>query len=52
MTQKTVSCETSELTSKIFGSFDANVKAIENSFGVNIQNRSSESGDAILISGD
>ena len=52
MTQKIVKSETSELTSKIFGSFDANVNAVEKSFGVSIQNRSAESGDAILISGE
>lgn len=52
MAQKTVSCETSELTSKIFGSFDSNVKTIEDSFGVTIRNRSNESGDAILIEGE
>ena len=52
MAQKIVKSETSELTSRLFGSFDANVKAIENSFGVDIQNRSAESGDAILINGE
>ena len=52
MTQKIVKCETSELTARIFGSFDSNVNAVEKAFGVKIQNRSAESGDAILISGD
>ena len=52
MTQKIVKCETSELTARIFGSFDSNVNAVEKAFGVKIQNRSAESGDAILISGE
>ena len=52
MTQRIVKSETSEMTSKIFGSFDCNVKAIENSFGVNISNRSVDDGDAIVISGE
>ena len=52
MIQKIVKSETSELTSKLFGSFDSNVKALESAFGVNIQNRSAESGDAILVSGE
>ena len=52
MTQMIVKCETSELTSRIFGSFDSNVNAVEKAFGVKIQNRSAESGDAILISGE
>ena len=52
MTQRIVKSETSELTSKIFGSFDCNVKSIESSFGVSVQNRSAEDGDAILISGE
>ena len=52
MTQKIVRSETSELTSRIFGSFDCNVKMIEEAFGVTVQNRSAENGDAILISGE
>ena len=52
MEQKTVKIENSEITARIFGSFDANVRMIENSFRVQIYNRSDEDGDAIMISGE
>ena len=52
MTQRIIKSATSELTSKIFGSFDCNVRAIESAFSVSVQNRSADDGDAILISGD
>ena len=52
MEQKTVKIENSEMTSRIFGSFDANVRMIEASFGVQIYNRSDEDGDAVMISGE
>ena len=52
MEQKTVKIENSEITSRIFGSFDANVRMIEASFGVQIYNRSDEDGDAVMISGE
>ncbi len=52
MTQRIVKSETSELTSKIFGSFDCNAKAVENAFAVTLQNRNADDGDAILISGE
>ena len=34
MEQRTVRIENSEMTARIFGSFDANVRLIENAFGV------------------
>ncbi len=52
MIQKTVKTDTDEITSKIFGSFDVNARIIERKFGVNISNRNSGDGDAIIISGD
>ncbi len=52
MEQKTVRIENSEITSRIFGSFDVNVRMIENAFGVQIYNRSDEDGDAVMISGE
>ena len=52
MEQKTVKIENSEITSRIFGSFDANVRMIEASFAVQIYNRSDEDGDAVMISGE
>ena len=51
-TTKTVRIENSELTARLFGSFDVNVKMIESAFGVGIRNRSTDEGDAISISGD
>ena len=52
MAGRIVKSPTSDVTSKIFGSFDSNVNAIENAFGVSIQNRSVDDGDAISVSGD
>ena len=52
MEQKTVRIESSEITARIFGSFDANVRMIENAFGVQIYNRAGEDADAVMISGE
>lgn len=52
MSQKTVKAETSEITSAVFGCFDANVREIEKAFSVNIANRRADDGDAIVIDGD
>ena len=38
-------------TAKIFGSFDANARLIEDHFSVTLRNRESESGDSIVIDG-
>ncbi len=48
----TVKTSTSEQTSKIFGSVDANIKEIQNAFGVRVSNRSEGDGDALLITGE
>ena len=52
MEQKTVTIENTEITSRIFGSFDVNVRMIENAFDVQIYNRSDADGDAVMISGE
>ena len=39
-------------TAKIFGSFDANARMIEDQFSVSLRNRESESGDSIVIEGE
>ena len=49
---KTVSIESSEITARLFGSFDINTRMLEKSFDVKIHNRSGEDGDAVIISGD
>ena len=49
---RTVKVESSEITARLFGSFDINVRLLERSFDVKIHNREGEDGDAVLISGD
>ena len=39
-------------TAKIFGSFDANARLVEERFGVSLRNRVAEEGDSILIEGE
>ena len=54
MIQKKINVARAEITSKVFGSFDKNVRRLEDAFGVRIFNRENESdiGDTILIEGD
>ncbi|MBR2354076.1 MAG: PhoH family protein [Clostridia bacterium] len=52
MTQKTVLMENSELTARLFGSYDVNARMVERAFSVTLRNRSSEEGDAVLVSGE
>ncbi len=52
MTQKTVRMESSELTARLFGSYDVNARMVERAFSVSLRNRSSEEGDAVLVSGE
>ena len=52
MEQRTVRIENSEITARIFGSFDANVRIVENAFGVRIYNRAEEDGDAVIVNGE
>ncbi len=52
MEQKTVKIDSADITSRIFGSFDVNIRMVENAFGVQIYNRSDTDGDAVMISGE
>ena len=52
MNRKIIRMEHAGATAKIFGSFDSNVRLIENHFSVMIRNRESESGDSIVIDGE
>jgi len=52
MEEKTVKIENTELTARLFGSFDINVRMLEKAFDVRIQNRSGDEGDAITIKGE
>ena len=48
---RTVKIDSSEITARLFGSFDINVRMLEKCFDVKIHNRAGEDGDAIIISG-
>ncbi len=52
--QKTIEITNSEITARLFGSYDKNTARIEEAFGVRISNRQSISdmGDTILIDGE
>ena len=54
MSQKTILVTDSEITKRIFGSFDRNAALLEEEFGVRIYNRPDPSGqgDAVMIEGD
>ena len=52
MNRKIIKMERSDATAKICGSYDANAAIIESYFGVSMRNRSSESGDSIVIEGE
>ena len=52
MNRKIIRMEHAGATAKIFGSFDSNVRLIENHFSVIIRNRESETGDSIVIDGE
>ena len=51
--QKIVYTGSAAETARLFGAFDANMKIVEDAFGVAVHNRASESGegDALVISG-
>ncbi len=51
MSQTVINVENNEITSRVFGCFDANVRAVENAFSVRISNRRADEGDAIVIDG-
>ncbi len=49
---RTVKIESSDITARLFGSFDINVRMLEKSFDVKIHNREGDDADAVIISGD
>ena len=51
MEQKTVKIENSELTARLFGSYDINVRMLEKAFSVTVRNRAGEECDAVTVSG-
>ena len=51
MSQVIINVESNEITSRVFGCFDSNIKAIERAFDVRISNRRATEGDAIVIDG-
>lgn len=52
MEQKTVRIDSADITARIFGSFDVNIRMVEQAFDVQIYNRSDVDGDAVMISGE
>ena len=54
MAERKIKTSSSDVTARLFGSFDKNVRRIEEAFGVRISNTQNQSddGDTILISGD
>ena len=52
MSQVVLNVESNEITSRVFGCFDCNIKAIERAFDVRISNRRATDGDAIVIDGN
>ena len=52
MNREIIRIEQSEITARIFGVGDAYVREIEAAFGVDIRNRSEQSGDAIVVTGE
>lgn len=53
MTERTIIFQNSEITNRVFGSFDRNLRRIENSFGVRIYNRGDNDGmgDNVTVEG-
>lgn len=51
MITDTVLIDDSEITARVFGCFDENIRAIEKEFSVTIHNRTSENGDAVTVTG-
>ncbi len=54
MSERTVKTKSSEITSRLFGSFDSNARRIEEAFEVKLSNRQNTEGDgdSIVISGE
>jgi len=51
MTEKIITINCAETVARIFGSYDANIRQLEQAFGVNIVNRERDDGNAIVITG-
>ncbi len=51
MSQIIINVDSNEITSRVFGCFDGNIKAIEHAFSVRISNRRATEGDAIVVDG-
>ena len=52
MEQAVVRIEQAEMTARLFGSFDINVRMLEKAFDVRIRNRGDEEGDTVVILGE
>ena len=52
MSRRVIKMNHAGATAKIFGSFDANARLIEERFSVTLRNRDSEAGDSIIIEGE
>lgn len=52
MADKIINTGTSDITSKIFGSYDINARLIEKKWSVSIKNRNNGDEDAIVVSGE
>lgn len=54
MSEAIVMTQSNEATASLFGAFDANIKIVENAFGVRVYNRNdnTDTGDAIIVSGE
>jgi len=52
MEQAVVRIEQAEMTARLFGSFDINVRMLEKAFDVRIRNRGDEEGDTVVIVGE
>ena len=52
MEQKTVKIDSTDITARLFGSYDVNTRAIEKAFSVTVRNRSGDEGDAVTVSGE
>lgn len=52
MKEEIVNTDSSEVTARIFGAFDAHAKEIEKAFGVDINNRAQGAGDSIVVTGE
>ena len=52
MDREIIRINNSEITARIFGVGDAYAREIESAFGVDVRNRSEQSGDAIVVTGE